>query len=715
MNIKKNMNLVLSLLAITGVSTSSIKTSFANNGELFIENDNSKSSNNKYNVNWIKRVGDAKEDKFYKVIPTKDKGYIAVGQASLVETTGFTTGDALIVKYNSKGEEVWRDVLQGDETDRYYSIVELNDGSFVAFGVSYSTDLDFENANRKGHAIAVHYSDSGSRGVTFGYTDGSKTLVYKDAVALSDGTVLAVCGEIKANIGGGAIDKESIVLEGLHKIDFSQPANMKEETVVASHFNKKNVSEIIVSDIIATSDNNILMTGHEYGSNADIATYFVMKMDKSGKEVWFTSEQNSVVITGNSLFESKEGDIYVAGKTNDIKSQDNTNAILMKLEGQKGQIQWSSCINGDNYDSFNSVSVNSDGDIIVTGHSNSELENTTISKDKTEVILAKFDKEQGTMSDIVNLGEDTQGIVAYSSFQDENGDLIIAGKQGFTTGDVACDLINPCTQFDAVLLSVDENLDTLPEKPENTDDCVVTTVTLTKEEVTLNMGEKIDIFEYLNLGNNISVNDVEIITNLSKDENGHFFTEKPGTYDVVIKVKDECGNIQTLKLRVIFKDPSCPVNPPAINGKDEHIFYVGDNIGGTQLITVVGIDNSKLTKFDTKTEGDITIVTAEYESGDTVFITSNLNPEKEGVYYIKYLITNQCGEASKEVKITVKAKESGNNNNNNNNGTTNKPQTGDNTLIYVGLALMSVVGLITINAYKQKETNEDDNNIDSVE
>ena len=130
MNKIKNLNLIISALAITGVSVNSATTSLANNGGLFTKNT---TNSNKYNIDWVQKVGDKKEDKFYEIIPTKDKGYLAVGQASFTETTGFTTGDAIIVKYDKNGNEVWRDVLQGDETDRYYSVLELNDGRFIAF------------------------------------------------------------------------------------------------------------------------------------------------------------------------------------------------------------------------------------------------------------------------------------------------------------------------------------------------------------------------------------------------------------------------------------------------------------------------------------------------------------------------------------------------------------------------------------------------------
>ena len=699
MNKIKNLNLIISALAITGVSVNSATTSLANNGGLFTKNT---TNSNKYNIDWVQKVGDKKEDKFYEIIPTKDKGYLAVGQASFTETTGFTSGDAIIVKYDKDGNEVWRDVLQGDETDRYYSVLELNDGRFIAFGTSYSTNLDFANDTRQGHAIAALYSKDGVRENVLGYKDGGKALVYKNAVLLSDGSILAVCGEIKANIGGDAIEKDSIVTHSLQKITLTTSRTLKRNEFKITDSTKNTVpTETVIGDIKNSSDGNILLTGYVYEqNNPDKISHFVKKMSESGKKVWETIDADCGPISSNSLIESKDGSIYVAGDFAALKDISNTDAMLIKFNGETGDVQWSTNITGENYDSFKSISINSKGDIIVVGHSNSQLANTTISNDKTEIIMGKFDKDNGNMLDIVNLGKDTQGIVAHSSFVDENDKVMIAGKQGFANGQNPCDLINPCVQYDAVLLSVTENLKNTIDNNNNTDCTVKQPVTLTKEEITLNLGDRFNIFDYIKVDNSFDIADIEIITDLSKDDKG-YYAENAGTYYVYINFKDDCGKNYSLKFQAIFKDPSCPINPPTITAKDEHTYYIGDNLDLLTLITYTGINTDKVKDTSTEVVDGQTISTIEYISGDKIIISSDVDFKKEGTYNIKYTLVNKCGETSKTVKLHVKAKTTGDNNS----GTTDKPQTGDNALVYVGLAAASLVGLVALNSKKNVKEN----------
>lgn len=719
MNKKKNLNLIMGTLAITGVSASSVTTSLANTRELFTKNTSeaSSTSSSKYTINWTKKVGAEKEDKFYKVIPTSDKGYIAVGQVSLTATTGFTTGDALIVKYNNKGEEVWRDVVEGDETDRYYTAVEREDGTIVALGTSYSTDLGFTNTNRLGNAISVIYDSNGNRHSIANYTDGNKSLAYKDAVSLSNGKLLAVCAEVTPNIGGDAIEKDTMITDALHTINITQNRKTTVEKFNLNKLNARLNAGMVIGDIITTSDNHVLVSGYEAtGNPGDDVIHFVMKMTEDGNTEWLTEEEYSGVTITNSLFESKDGAIYVAGETPSFADVPTQEGILIKLNGEDGVAMWSTIFKGEKFDSFNAVSVDSNGDILVIGQSNSPSTELNIAGDKTEIIMAKYNKEHGALLDIASLGPDTQGITVHSAFQDENGNLIIAGKQGFNTGDVPCDLINPCTQFDAVLLSVKENLKGspgTPTTPNTPDNCTATTVTLKESEVIVELGNRINVLDYIIFGNGITANDITITPSngLMKDNNGYYAT-KAGSYEITIKYDNGCGDVKTLKFTVIFKDPTCSINPPVIKAEDEFTYYIGDNFNALSLITFTGMDTAKIKNSNTEVVNGKTTTTIEYESGDKIVIVSDVDFEKVGSYTIKYTLTNACGESQKEIKVHVKEKASNENNTTGGANNTNKPQTGDNVLVYAGLATASVAGLVLLNSKKENKKELEDDNLE---
>lgn len=692
MNKIKNISLMLGALAVTTNSVSVPTNVLAKENELFTKKI-TKNTSDKYLINWTKSIGGDKEDKFYNIIQAKDGGLITVGQASLSPTTGFTTGDAIIVKYNANGDEVWRDVLSGDETDRYYSAIELEDGSIIAFGISYSTDLGFTNTSRAGNAIISKYGNDGAKKWTKNFKDGSKPIVFKNAVSLSDGSILAVCGKIEANIGGDAIEKDNISTHSLVKLSNDGSVEWEKKYTDPD-------KEVVITDIKNSSDGNILLTGYTYETAKKSDTSFlVAQIDENGTEIWSNEEDlpgtsiaNSIA---NSIAEGLNGEIYVAGEFAKDTNAGNTDAILISLNMADGEPRWSSMIDGEEFDSFESVSVNSKGEVIVIGHSNSKLEGTTIT-DKKEVIVAKFGADS-QISDIANLGPDTQGLVVNSMLIDENDKLVIVGKKGMDPGGDPCDLVNPCVQFDAILLSVTEQLD----PPVN---CTTNKPVLSGKDITITVGDKINPKDYVELKDPTLQHLVNLITFTTdlKVDGDKYFADKAGEYFIKYEVSNDCGVKGQLQLKVTVKEPSCEIDPPKINGEDKATYYIGDKFYVFDLVKVTGLDTKKV--IDTKVEAidGKSVSTITYESGDRLVATSNIDFDKKGTYSAEFKAINKCGEASKTVSISVKEKGDESNSN------TEKPQTGDNTFIYLGLATASVVGLVLVNKNNKKD--EDSSN-----
>ena len=104
--------------------------------------------------NWIKNFGGSENDSFTSIINTIDNGFVAVG-SSLSSDAGFEAKgnqDAIMIKYNNKGEQLWIKSFGGSKIDCFYSVIELSENNFVACGYSYSTDTEFEN---KGSADGI--------------------------------------------------------------------------------------------------------------------------------------------------------------------------------------------------------------------------------------------------------------------------------------------------------------------------------------------------------------------------------------------------------------------------------------------------------------------------------------------------------------------------------------------------------------------------------
>ena len=113
---------------------------------------------NSGNVFWSSDFGGSGAESFYDVATTSDGGCIAVGRSNSSDgdLTGLNKGyeDAIIVKYDVSGNLVWKKTFGGNYTDQFNGVVTTSDGSYVAVGVSTSTDGDLAGLN-KGQSDAI--------------------------------------------------------------------------------------------------------------------------------------------------------------------------------------------------------------------------------------------------------------------------------------------------------------------------------------------------------------------------------------------------------------------------------------------------------------------------------------------------------------------------------------------------------------------------------
>ena len=76
-------------------------------------------------------MGGSSDDYYQSVIQSNDGGYIAVGNQ---RSEGQGSYDALIVKYDSNLNVVTQKGLGGSSNDYYRSVIQSNDGGYVAIG-----------------------------------------------------------------------------------------------------------------------------------------------------------------------------------------------------------------------------------------------------------------------------------------------------------------------------------------------------------------------------------------------------------------------------------------------------------------------------------------------------------------------------------------------------------------------------------------------------
>ena len=101
-------------------------------------------------VSWKKSIGGTKWDKINSLQATLDGGYIIIGETTS-SNGNFKAGKGLIdigiVKLTATGTLEWTKTIGGSGAEKGIEILQTNDGSFVVFGNSNSTNGDIANNN----------------------------------------------------------------------------------------------------------------------------------------------------------------------------------------------------------------------------------------------------------------------------------------------------------------------------------------------------------------------------------------------------------------------------------------------------------------------------------------------------------------------------------------------------------------------------------------
>jgi hypothetical protein len=101
-------------------------------------------------ISWEKSIGGSKWDKINSLQATLDGGYIIIGETTS-NTGDFKAGKGLIdigiVKLTATGTMEWTKTIGGSGAEKGIEILQTNDGSFVVFGNSNSTNGDITNNN----------------------------------------------------------------------------------------------------------------------------------------------------------------------------------------------------------------------------------------------------------------------------------------------------------------------------------------------------------------------------------------------------------------------------------------------------------------------------------------------------------------------------------------------------------------------------------------
>ncbi len=123
-----------------------------------------------------------------------------------------------------------------------------------------------------------------------------------------------------------------------------------------------------VYDIAKTYDNGFVFCGETYNNTNGNSDVWVVKTNNQGDTLWTRTIGGSLADKGNSIIETADSNILVAGVRTTIS--DSTQAYVLKFD-KDGVLIWDSLYGGTAYEGANDIITTQDGNIVFTGTSTS--------------------------------------------------------------------------------------------------------------------------------------------------------------------------------------------------------------------------------------------------------------------------------------------------------------------------------------------------------
>ncbi|MFH1052173.1 MAG: choice-of-anchor D domain-containing protein [bacterium] len=327
-------------------------------------------------IAWKKCYGGTNNDRAKSVIETRDGNYIVIG--STQSTDGDISGknqndsDFWIIKLNQDGKILWEKHLGGSLYDWAYSIIESNDGGYVAIGSTTSSDKDVSGHHGSSDFWIVKLKQTGEIEWQKCY-GGSNWEDANSIIATGDG------GYVVA--GFTQSDNEDVVGNIGMKDFWILKLDQMGEIIWKKCLGGTNND--VANSIIETIDGDYAIAGYTQSNDGDVLgkqgnnpDFWVIKLNQSGDIIWQRSFGGSGDDRANSLIETSDGGYCVVGITfstdGDIIGKNNTDgdSWIVKLSNQ-GKIDWQTTLGGTLEDYASSVNETMYSDFIVTGYTNS--------------------------------------------------------------------------------------------------------------------------------------------------------------------------------------------------------------------------------------------------------------------------------------------------------------------------------------------------------
>ncbi|MEO0179473.1 MAG: SBBP repeat-containing protein, partial [candidate division WOR-3 bacterium] len=374
---------------------------------------------------------------------------------------------------------VWATYYGGSSSDKGYSITTDANGNVFVTGETWSTNFPTQNPGGNAYyqganagnvdVFILKFDNSGQRLWATYY--GGSSYDYVNSITTDANGNVFVTGYTEStnfpthNPGGNAYYQGANAgLADLFILKFDNSGQRLWATYYGGSSNDYSYS------ITTDANGNVFVTGYTssfnfptqnpgggayyQGTRAGLSDLFILKFDNSGQRLWATYYGGSSDEWGRSITTDANGNVFVTGETTspDFPTQNpggnayyqganagNRDLFILKFDNS-GQRLWATYYGGSSYDYVNSITTDANGNVFVTGYtestdfptynpSNAYYQGAKAGLD--DVFILKFDNSgQRLWATYYGGSGDDYG---YSITTDANGNVFVTGYTGSST------------------------------------------------------------------------------------------------------------------------------------------------------------------------------------------------------------------------------------------------------------------------------------------
>lgn len=333
---------------------------------------------------WDKTFGGSANDVLYEVVSTTDGGFLVGGYSSSgtsVDKSQPSRGneDYWVVKIDASGTRKWDRTFGGSSNDFLDAVAVADNGGFLLGGHSYSGQESdkTELARGLGDYWVVKVTADGTKEWDRRFGGSSLDFLHSVVYVKSDGGFL-LGGQSNSGVSGDKTEASKgntdywvvkVDADGTKKWDKTFGGTELEE----------------LTSMVATTDGGFVLAGYSASPQGGNKTepskgsidFWVVKIDAMGTKVWDRTFGGNGDDKLNALTATADGGLVLVGSSSSDASGDKSQAsrgntdywvVKLKFNGEK---EWDRTFGGSGRDEAFSVVANSNGSLVVGGHSSS--------------------------------------------------------------------------------------------------------------------------------------------------------------------------------------------------------------------------------------------------------------------------------------------------------------------------------------------------------